>query len=157
MKLSLALHQLGSCYCGCGGGPNVPQLKYHSSQSVQWTEVVQDIPFSVYGGCGIPVDDAFNKNFVGLDGRDEYMLTDCSGSISLRFQVGRPNIVQISDCLIMLSSGLDVNLGPVKHVSFLQTTFDLRLNIWRRSGYAIGRKPQSRSRRKSSRSKLPKR
>jgi hypothetical protein len=45
------------------------------------------IPFSVNGRCGYPLEDALEKLYTGLEGRDDKMFVGFASSVSVRVEV----------------------------------------------------------------------
>ena len=76
----------GSCLCGCGGDPCVPQRRYAIAGHTSFTG--ETILFRVNGECGIPLRDALARNFTALEGRDDFVLPgEVGSSLSVRLGV----------------------------------------------------------------------
>ena len=77
------------CICGCGGNPCIPQRNYDRQRTdpLSPQELKEIILFSVNGNCGYPLKHALEKQYTGLDGRDQNMFVDFKSSISVRLEV----------------------------------------------------------------------
>ena len=80
---------MDSCICGCGGSACIPQREYvrQRTDPVSETELQEIIRFSVNGICGYPLGDALEKQYTGLDEKDERMFICSRSSISMRLEV----------------------------------------------------------------------
>ena len=76
------------CVCGCGGGACIPQREYDGQNQHAVQEVIR---FSVNGKCGYPLKQALEKEYTGLDGRNNVISVDSKSSFSIRLEV-RPSV-----------------------------------------------------------------
>jgi hypothetical protein len=79
----------GTCDCGCGGGPNVPQRVYkHPKTTFHATPYESKIVFRTRENvCGIQARDVLEHSFGSLLGANDPVLPNSGTSISLRFEV----------------------------------------------------------------------
>jgi len=76
------------CVCGCQYGGCVPQRRYAAPK----TDPISDsergalITFSVNGKCGFSVRSALEKQYAGLDGRDDHMFVGFRSAVAIRFE-----------------------------------------------------------------------